>query len=44
LDNSAIARTLIGNSFAWKDIIAYIAGILIVLAVEKSRVKKRLYE
>jgi Protein of unknown function (DUF2809) len=40
-DNSIIARTLIGNSFAWKDIIAYTAGIFIVLLAESPRANKK---
>jgi hypothetical protein len=34
LEKSAVARTVIGTSFAWYDVIAYIAGTGIVLAVE----------
>jgi hypothetical protein len=34
LEKSKLARIIIGTSFAWEDIIAYIAGILIVLMVE----------
>ena len=41
LEHSELANTLIGNSFAWQDIIAYIAGFAIVLLVEKYREKKR---
>jgi hypothetical protein len=37
---SEILRTVLGTSFAWADIIAYIAGIIIVLAAEKYGVKK----
>ena len=35
LENSKIARTVIGTSFAWMDIWTYIIGIIIVLATEK---------
>jgi hypothetical protein len=36
LQNSKIARIIIGTSFAWQDIIAYIVGIIIVILVEKN--------
>jgi hypothetical protein len=29
-----VAKTVIGTSFSWEDILAYLAGILIVIAVE----------
>ena len=35
LQNSTIAATIIGTSFAWNDIIAYIIGIIPVLLFEK---------
>jgi len=35
LQDSQIATTIIGTSFAWMDIFAYIIGILIVLVGEK---------
>jgi len=35
LERSKIARTVIGTSFAWIDLLAYTAGIAIVLVVEK---------
>lgn len=41
LEKSAIARTIIGTSFAWLDILAYGVGIVIILFVEKSLLKKR---
>lgn len=34
LQNSALARTVIGTSFAWLDILSYVAGIVVVLVVE----------
>jgi hypothetical protein len=40
LEKSKIARTVIGTSFVWADILAYIAGIVIVLVVEKYLVRK----
>ena len=40
LKKSALAKTVIGTSFAWNDILAYIAGIVIILLVEKYRSKK----
>lgn len=35
LQNSALARVVMGTSFAWIDLMAYIGGIAIVLFVEK---------
>jgi hypothetical protein len=35
LQHNKIARTVIGTSFAWEDILAYIAGIVIVIVCEK---------
>lgn len=35
LQHSAFARTIIGNSFAWIDLMAYVAGILSVVIIEK---------
>ena len=35
LQNSPIAATIIGTSFAWIDIFAYIIGIILVLLFEK---------
>lgn len=35
LQNNRLARTVIGTSFAWEDILAYIAGIVIVIVSEK---------
>jgi hypothetical protein len=34
LENSGLARAVIGTSFAWADIVAYCAGIALVLLVE----------
>jgi hypothetical protein len=34
-ERSKIARTVIGTSFAWIDLLAYMAGIVVVLIVEK---------
>ena len=34
LQDSKIASTVIGNSFAWIDILAYIIGIILVLCFE----------
>ncbi len=39
LTQSRIARTVIGTSFAWEDLIAYTAGIAIVLVIERYAVK-----
>jgi hypothetical protein len=34
LQHNTVAKTVIGTSFSWEDILAYLAGILIVIAVE----------
>jgi hypothetical protein len=41
LSNSNVARTVIGTSFSWMDLVAYVVGIAIVLAVERARRKRR---
>ena len=33
--NSPLARTLIGTTFTWSDILAYTIGIIIVLLIER---------
>lgn len=38
--DSVLARTIIGTSFAWADLVAYLAGIIIVLVVENFRRNK----
>ena len=35
LQNSRLARIIIGSSFEWIDLIAYTAGIILVLYIEK---------
>lgn len=35
VQNKAIARTIIGTSFSWMDMLAYVAGIFIILIVER---------
>ncbi len=44
LQNSAIARIVMGTSFEWIDLIAYTVGIAIVLFVEKVVAGKILYK
>ena len=39
LHDNRIARTVLGYGFEWKDILAYAAGALIVLGVERWRAK-----
>lgn len=34
LQHNTVAKTVIGTSFSWEDMLAYIAGILIVIIVE----------
>ncbi len=40
LQNSAIARVIMGTSFAWIDLIVYMWGIAIVLFVEKIIIRQ----
>lgn len=40
LEKSKIARTVIGTSFSWIDLLTYVVGLLIVIAVEKYGHKK----
>nr|WP_294776740.1 DUF2809 domain-containing protein [uncultured Flavobacterium sp.] len=35
LEKNKIARVVIGTSFSWEDILAYIAGIIVVILAEK---------
>lgn len=39
LEKSALARTVIGTSFAWADIVAYIAGFVLIVITETYREK-----
>ncbi|MEM1278992.1 MAG: DUF2809 domain-containing protein [Cyanobacteria bacterium P01_H01_bin.152] len=36
LASSAIARTVIGTTFVWEDLLAYTAGVVILLGLEKA--------
>ena len=42
--NSGIARTIIGISFEWTDLLAYTLGIGLVLFIEKKIIKKVLFK
>lgn len=44
LEKSKIARTVIGTSFSWIDLLTYVIGITIVLIIEKYWHKKQLIE
>lgn len=37
LQHNRLARIVIGTSFAWEDLVAYTAGIVIVILVERRR-------
>lgn len=37
LENSKIARTILGTSFSWIDVLTYVIGIAIVLIAEKKQ-------
>lgn len=41
LQHNTVAKTVIGTSFSWEDILAYLAGILIVIAVENRFTKPK---
>ena len=40
LQESRLARTVIGNSFSWEDLVAYTVGIIIILCFEGTIAKK----
>jgi hypothetical protein len=40
LQHSRIANIIIGNSFAWEDIVAYTLGVITVIAIEKMVSRK----
>lgn len=42
LEKSKMARTVMGTSFAWIDLLAYIVGIAIVLIAERYWLKKEI--
>ncbi|HSD15590.1 MAG TPA: DUF2809 domain-containing protein [Flavobacterium sp.] len=42
LQDSKLARTVIGTSFSWIDLLTYIAGIVIVIGTEKYGFKKEI--
>lgn len=42
LEKSKIARTVIGTSFSWIDLLTYIIGIAIVILIEKYCLKKEI--
>lgn len=40
LEDNAVARTIIGTTFSWSDIVAYTLGIVFVVGVEVTAGKK----
>ena len=42
LENSKIAKVILGTSFAWKDIITYVVGFITILIVESTRTKRKI--
>lgn len=40
LESNAVARTIIGTTFSWSDIVAYTLGVVLVVGVEIVRGKK----
>lgn len=41
LQHSKIARVVLGNSFAWMDLLAYVLGILTVIGIETLHLKQK---
>ena len=41
LENNKVAKTIIGNSFSFHDLLAYVAGILITFGMEKIVSKRK---
>ncbi len=41
LQHYKVAKVVLGNSFAWMDLLAYILGILIVISIEKIYFRTR---
>jgi hypothetical protein len=41
LQHSKIARVVLGNSFAWMDLLAYVLGILTVIGLETLRLNQK---
>ena len=42
LEKSQILKTVLGTSFSWIDLLTYIAGITIIIVIEKYYLKKEL--
>ena len=40
LQHYKIAKVILGNSFAWMDLLAYVLGILMVISIEKFTLKQ----
>ncbi|MDI5896114.1 DUF2809 domain-containing protein [Flavobacterium algoritolerans] len=40
LEHYKIAKVVLGNSFAWMDLLAYVLGILAVISIEKFTLKR----
>ncbi len=41
LQNSGLARAVLGTSFSWEDLVCYTAGIIFVIVIEKGILKNR---
>ncbi len=41
LEHYKIATVVLGNSFAWMDLLAYVLGILVVISIEKIYFRTR---
>jgi hypothetical protein len=39
LENSSLVRTVLGTSFAWLDMLAYVVGTGIVLMAERNQIR-----
>ncbi|MEO0045416.1 MAG: hypothetical protein RL705_607 [Bacteroidota bacterium] len=44
LQNNRLARIVIGTSFSWEDILAYLAGIVIVIVFERFVSNKKVLQ
>jgi hypothetical protein len=41
LQNSRLSKIILGSSFHWFDMLAYTLGIILVIGIEKMRMKER---
>lgn len=41
LENSALAKTVLGNTFSWEDLLMYLIGAVLILVIERISNKQR---